>query len=364
MRALLLIGVAVLGIQFGFAATPYQMSGLLGLKGSQVAGELDEANIFGVDLDIQFSHRLNDYLGIEALGGLTLETGESESVYSGRTFKPKNSMNLGHAYVEVNPFKNLALEFGAINQKYHNNPLFLTSTAFVSAREVLSIKLNQWTFELDMIQGIPSNYTLSQKLGNVEEGSSRFFNEKIRVKGEGNVLSMEASVGHFAFDKLNSSVAYASRLLGNTVSGIGSANNRFQNSFVGWNSDVKLSYHDLSFMDISLVGAGHINEKAQSGKNTGLLFGTVLTTKGFDNNVSFSFKNFRNEADSTVAFYSSKYSGQTNRKGMMLGFKVIDSESQLTYGIDSYFTTPIEENPFQEKERIINLSLRKAYDFF
>lgn len=363
MKAFIIFGLIFTFVQQVSAKEQRSLTGLFKLKGAQVSGEYNDANVFGLSLNLDFKHRLNDLIEINAKGGVSLETGESESKYSGRNFKPSNSLNLSHGFVEINPFNSLRLELGAINQSYHNNPLFLTSTAFVSAREVLSYKVNQWIFELDMIQGIPSNYSLSQKIGNVKEGSSRFFNEKIRVIGNGDTLSVEASIGHFAFDRLNSSIAYNSRLLGNTVSGIGTINNKFQQKYMGWNSDLNLKYKNISLVDVAIEAAVHNNVMAKAGKSMGYLIGPVFTSKSLENNYSFQLKTLKNEADSTVAYYSSKYTGQTNRKGLMTGLSVENKDTSLEYGINAYFTKPIESNLFQEKERIINLSLRKSYDF-
>ncbi len=363
MKAFIICGIFFSLIQQATANESRSLTGLFNLNGAKVSGNLNEANVFGLSVNLDFKHRLSSLIGLNANGGVSLETGESESKYSGRSFKPSNSLNLSHAFVEVNPLDYLRFEVGAINQSYHNNPLFLTSTAFVAAREVLSVEVDQWKFELDMIQGIPSNYSLSQRIGNVKEGSSRFFNEKIRVIGNGDTISVEASIGHFAFDRLNSSIAYNSRLLGNTVSGVGTINNKFQQKYVGWNSDFKVSYKRLRLVDVSLEAAAHKNEMAASGKNLGYLIGPVLTSKSLENNYSFEIKTLRNESDSTVAYYSSKYVGQTNREGVMAGLSVMNKAMSLQYGIDTYFTKPIESNSFQEKERIINLSLRKSYDF-
>ncbi|MFT6069731.1 MAG: hypothetical protein ACJAT2_003822 [Bacteriovoracaceae bacterium] len=363
MKAFIICGIFFSLIQQATANEKRSLTGLFNLNGSKVTGKLNEANVFGLSVNLDFKHRLSSLIGINANGGVSLEAGESESKYSGRNFRPSNSLSLRHAFVEINPLDNIRLELGAINQSYHNNPLFLTSTAFVSAREVFSIEVNQWKFELDMIQGIPSNYSLSQRIGNVKEGSSRFFNEKIRVIGSGDTVSVEASIGHFAFDRLNSSIAYHSRLLGNTVSGVGSINNKFKQKYIGFNSDLKISYKRMSLMDISIEAAAHRNEMAASGKNLGYIIGPVLTSKSLENDYSFEIKTLKNESDSTVAYYSSKYVGQTNREGLMTGLSIVNKAMSLEYGINAYLTKPIEFNSFQEKERIIYLSLRKSYDF-
>lgn len=363
MKAFILFGIIFSSLQFSIASESRSLTGQLKLNNSKVEGALNEATLFGLSLYLDFKHQLNDFINIKAIGGVSLETGESEDKYSGRTFRPTNSLGLKHASLEIRPFDLFSFEIGAINQSYHNNPLFLTNTAFVAAREILSYEVKNWTIEVDMIQAIPSNYSLSQKLENVEEGSSRFFNEKVRVIGAGDSIDFDASLGHFAFDKLNSSIAYNSRLLGNTVSGVGAVNNKFQKKYLGWNGDLSVSYKDMKFVNVSFEAAVHKNQKADAGKGRGYLFGPVFTSKTFENKFRFALKVLRNEADSTVAYYSSKYTGQTNREGLLAGISVFNKAMELEYGVDTYFTKPIDSNSFQEEEKIINFSLRKSYDF-
>lgn len=363
VKAFIILTFTLSLMQLAYSSDRPVLTGLFQLKSAQVSGKLEEANIFGLSLGLDFSHQLSKLIAVKARGGASLETGESESVYTGRSFEAGNSLFLEEALVALSPIEAVRLELGAINQGLHNNPLFLTNTPFVAVREIFSLPLDNWTLQLDMIQGIPSNYSLSKRLGNVEEGSSRFFNEKIRVIAKGKSASMNASFGHFAFDRLNSSIAYNSRLLGNSVSGVGSVNNKFRQGYAGWNGDLGFSYHKLSYVEISLESAFHSNERASAGKKLGYIIGPKISTKNLENNISFRFKSFKNEADSTVAFYSSKYTGQTNRKGLLAGLEVENKKMNLSYGADAYLTRPIEANPFQEKERIIKLSLRKSYDF-
>jgi len=363
VKAFIILGLIYSSIQVSFAEGPQSLIGLFKIDSSKVSGELNKANIFGLSLNLDFKHKLNQYIGINAHGGISLETGQSSEYVSGRSFKPKNSLNLKHGTIELTPLQFLKLELGALNQGYHNNPLFLTNTPFLGAREVLSFSYKQWTFEFDMIQAIPSNYSLSQRLGSIDEGSSRFFNEKLRAIGNGDALSLEFSLGLFAFDQLNSTIAYNSRLLGNSVSGVGPINNKFTQSYKGQNTDLVLTYKNFKYLNLSAEAAAHINQNAAKGKSTGYIVGPVLTSKTFENQFKLKLKTFKNEADATVSFYSSKFTGQTNRKGVSAGLSVDNKKLELEYGLDTYFTKPIISNPFQESETILNLSLRKSYDF-
>ncbi len=336
----------------------------IGLSGDHVSGTMNEARTFGLSTSLDFKQAIYSNFEIDVRGGFSLETGSSETVYGAGSFKPTNTPYLGHAEMIYRPIEFATLKAGAINQSYHNNPLFITSTPFIGAQEVFEYKISNWTIQLDLIQSIPSNYTLSRRLGTVSEGSARFFNEKLRVKGEGNLVSINASVGHFAFDELSPSVAYESRLLGNSVSGIGSLNNKFKYSFVGWNGDLNLDIMAISGTTISLNSAFHLNSNAPDGKNLGYKIGPTVAYE-FNNKIfKAGIETFRNESDSTVAYYASKSYGHVNREGNAINLNIEDLNNGLQYGAKAVQADPIINTPYQSDERILSIFLRKSYEIF
>lgn len=336
----------------------------VGLSGDHVSGKLNEARTFGLSTGINFQQSIYSNFDLDINGGLSLETGSSETVYGVGAFKPTNTLFLGHAELIYRPFALTTLKAGAINQKYHDNPLFITSTPFIGVREIFSYKIANWTIELDFLQSIPSNHTLSRRLGSVSEGSARFFNEKLRVKGEGNVASLEASIGHFAFDQLSSSVAYESRLLGNTVSGFKNLNNKFKYSFVGWNGDLAVDLKTTPGITLTLESAWHLNSNAPDGKNLGYKVGPSVSWETSNRVFQLGVETFENQSDSTVAYYSSKSYGHVNRKGNAFSFNVNDNTTELSYGLKAVQADPIEIDPLQSEERILSIFLRKSYEIF
>ena len=221
-----------------------------------------------------------------------------------------------------------------------------------------------WTIELDLLQSIPSNHTLSRRLGSVNEGSSRFFNEKVRVKGEGNVASLEASLGHFAFDQLSSSVAYESRLLGNTVNGFKNINNKFKYSFVGWNGDFSVDLKSIPGITMTLDSVWHLNTNAPNGKNLGYKAGPSIAWELNNIVYKLGIDTFENQSDSTIAYYSSKSYGHVNRKGNALSLNVSDNKNELSYGFKAVQADLIETVPLQAEDRILSIFLRKSYEIF
>lgn len=340
------------------------LSSTIGLAGDHVSGSLNEARTFGISTGIDFKQSIYSNFDLDINGGFSLETGSSETVYGVGTFKPTNSLYLGHAEIIYKPFAFTTLKAGAINQNYHNNPLFITSTPFIGAREIFEYKIANWTIQLDLLQSIPSNHSLSSRLGTVKEGSSRFFNEKIRVIGEGNLASVNASVGHFAFDQLSPSVAYESRLLGNTVSGFKDLNNKFKYSFVGWNGDLSVDIKAISGITISMDSAWHLNTNAPDGKNLGYKIGPGISWEINNRTFDVAIETFENQSDSTVAYYASKTYGHVNRKGNAIHFDVNDTSNGLSYGAKAVQADPIEVDPLQAEERIISIFLRKSYEIF
>ncbi|TNF02210.1 MAG: hypothetical protein EP326_03465 [Deltaproteobacteria bacterium] len=357
--------VTLLGLIHSVGATEgIELSTTIGLSGDHVSGDKNEARTFGLSSAIEFKQSLYSNFLIDVEGGFSLETGSSETVYGAGSFKPTNTPYLGHAEMIYTPFKFSTVKLGAINQSYHNNPLFVTSTPFIGAREIFEYKVSNWTVQFDLIQSIPSNYTLSRRLGSVSEGSARFFNEKLRLIGEGNLLSLNASIGHYAFDELSPSVAYESRLLGNSVSGIGTYNNKFRYSFVGWNGDMNIDLKAIAGTTISLNSAWHLNSNAPDGKNLGYKIGPSLAIESNNRIFKLGIETFKNESDSTVAYYSSKAYGNVNRVGNAVSLKVEDLTNGLEYGAKGVQADPIVTTPYQSDERIISIFLRKSYEIF
>lgn len=364
MRAAFLALILLVIYASGVSAKDKRLNGSFSLIGEKVTGEVNEAQIFGVKTSLTYQQRLLKRLSMKVGASLSLETGNSETLLGLGSYKPSNSISLSEAELRFKANQKVELRAGALNQRYHKNPLMMTSTPFIGAREILSHQYRQWTFQLDLLQSIPSNQNLSRRLGGVSEGSAAFFNEKIRAKAKGDLFDFQASVGHFAFDQLNSDVAYQSRLLGNTVSGVGSVNNRFVYSFVGWNGDLSLKYKGLSNIHLTFDSAWQFNTKAPDGRNLAYMLSPGLKWGKNKRLYKFSLAYFENQSDSSVAYYSSKVFGHMNRTGGLFNVEVEDRTYQLNYGFRGVRTNPIVETPFQNEETIFSVFMGKDYEIF
>lgn len=334
----------------------------LTLGGDSVSGRLNEAQIVGVSSSLKFTHQTSENIKLVANGGISLETGSSETVYGVGTYRATNTLFLHQAGLDWRATNWLNLEVGAINQSLHRNPIFITSTPFVSARQNLHFGANGLKAELEMIQAIPSNHTLSQRLGEVDEGSARFFSERLRLSSDQNDYYATVSVGHFAFDRLSSSVAHESRLLGNTVSGEGQLNNQFIYDYQGWNTDLHFVYKGWGPYNLGVSANGIINTAAASDRNRGYRIAPEVGRHFNWGLATLSFEVFRSEADSTVAYYASKFYGNANRQGQASTLTLENSRDDYQLGLRWARAENITATPFQDDETILGLFMRKSYD--
>ena len=94
---------------FGFlqcaqAVEGVNLSTIIDLSGNHVSGDLNEARTFGLSAGINFKQSIYSNFDLDINGGFSLETGSSETVYGVGTFKPTNSLYLGHAELVYRPF--------------------------------------------------------------------------------------------------------------------------------------------------------------------------------------------------------------------------------------------------------------------
>ena len=336
-----------------------------GLEGHQVSGKANEANVFGASGALDFTHQTSKTLQLQARGGFKLEEGTSETIFpdqAGASFQPKSSLFLDYAEVNYGPTTWLKIKAGAINQEYHQNSLFLTDTPFVGARETLNYGQGPYELNFHLLQSLPSNHTLSQRLGEVQQGSSRFYSETVELKINDANHQGHVSAGHFAYDQLSPSIAYNSRLLGNSVDGLGKENNQFLYNYMGWNTTVSYLYKGLGRHLIGGYGSYHINTSAPEGRNVGRKLGVRYGYLFSAGTLNLELEGFENQSDSTVAYYADKTYGFVNREGF--GAKVSFDNIRDDYELEAKAiqTSPILESPLQEEETIISISLRKTYD--
>lgn len=335
-----------------FKKTNTTIEASFGFKGDYVDDKQVEARIFGAQGEVKFDQLLFEKLKARIGVGVTLETGSNNSLFVDE-FAPDQRLYLIEGNLVYTPFNWLELKAGAINQGMFSSPLLLTSTNFLAATEKVSFQFfENYQLYLHLQQGIPQNDQLSVRVGAVEEGTPSFFMESIGLDLPGDLVSLNISAGQFAFNKLSNSVAYHSRFLGNSVTGLGQDDSSFLYKFQGLNFQGRLEFRP-DYYGFMLSGQYLYNDKAPDNRNNGHLAraGIVLGDSEIFTEV------FRNESDTSPAFYNSKTYGHNNRKGMGIGSRIAfrDFLLRLHYSENDI----IEGNIFQSDSKVFQFWIKK-----
>ncbi|GAB4417542.1 MAG: hypothetical protein OHK0056_26540 [Bacteriovoracaceae bacterium] len=339
-----------------FAQWP-AINGTLKWHGTSVDESFQNAKVLGTALiftlpDLNISPGIS--LVVEA--GANLEIGSSNATYI-KEFAPEREVLLSKAYLEFLPSDWLKLSAGAINQDEYQSPLLLGARAFVAASQQVSISLGQLNqLFIRSQQSIPSNDTLTNRIGSIDGKSPQFFMHTLGLDLEGDIVSLEVEVSLWRFQGLPNSVAYYSRLMGNTVSGVGTDGSRFFYKYFGKNARFNLTLFEQSSVNFSLNGQWVINDDAADGHDQGQM---VSAGPSFFGHQLF-FHWMRNESDSSVAFYNSSFLGHNNRKGygVSLAGKL---NGPWSYSVRAWDLSLIENSLYQSEGRRFQFGLERNF---
>lgn len=255
--------------------------------------------------------KVTDAITLEAEAGVNLEIGSNNSTYI-KEFAPEREVVLRKAYLEFIPVSFLQLKAGAINQQDYQSPLLLGGRAFIAAQEQLTLPVGDLqNITLRSQQAIPSNDTLTNRIGAVEGKPPQFMIHSLGLDLDGDVLSLQVEASLWRYQSLPNSVAYYSRFMGNTVVGIGTDASRFYYNYYGKNASFKLGLFQSSLFNFQISGQWVTNDEAASGHDTGMMGSAGFGFYGH----RLSAHWLKNESDSSVAFYNASNLGHNNRKG-------------------------------------------------
>lgn len=318
----LLTTLALFLHSFALAAPKSDAKWKVGLFGRSTDDDLSSSRVVGVAGLIRLRHEFNPNLDALFLGGVVLETGSSSSLFTDE-YEPSTRMFLGEASIGWRIFEPFQIRAGALNQSHHASPLYLDGGTFPAALAVLSTTNEVgWMARFDVQAAIPTSKRLSTKNTGKEDIPS-LFTQKIIAGWEGapEEFSFLARATHFEFQNLTRGMAQDSRFYGNTINGIGSGSRfvyQYQGYEAGFDSRIPLGF-------LGLAGLG------------GSFLQNLDGPKGYDQgqygyaDLQWSFNTFRlrprveyyrNEGDSSPAFYSSSDFGHNNRKGYGASLKL------------------------------------------
>ncbi len=317
------------------------------------------ATIFGTAIDFDFHYLLGPSVTAQIRAGLLLESGSNNSLNL-KEFSPDQEVYLEEASFEIRPFDLMKIKIGSLSLKTYNSPLLLGQNVFMGVTESFSF-FTQGLLQFDALQSIPNNQTLSSRSGGIEEGTPLLLMERVKLNLEGDLLSFYFSIGHFKFNNLSSTVANQSRFMGNDVGGGSSLTSYFLYKFEGYNSTFGLTFNQKSYFKVNINGQFLHNTKAPDGQSSAYLANSEIHFKDF----GLGFSYFRNERNSSPAYYNSKYFGHNNKKGYALHFTFFDIlDSFLLEGRWAQFKLIDRSSLLISDGNLLSLNLTKKFQAF
>lgn len=310
-----------------FSSPPTHIKGHASLEALSVDDLQTESRVVSFSMFADIKQTVLPNLEASVIAGGVLETGSNESLFVDE-FKPRQDLVLKEASIAYSPFEALSIEAGALNQSRYSSPLLLTDTAFVSARESLSFKLADYSFGFFLSQAVPSNHFLTNRLGSVDEGAPSLLIEGISMHLAGDLMFFKTQIMRYKFNNLSSNVAYNSQFLGNSTRGTTPSTTAFLYDFEGYNAVIEIGFNIGDTTSLNFKGQYLYNDKAPDGRNTGYLGSATLEVGQF----SLTGELFKNESDSSPAFYNSSAYGHNDRDGLGLGVSwIIPKEATTLY---------------------------------
>ncbi len=313
-----------------------------------------ESRVVGLYLELDSHYTLSPTITFKLNSGAILETGTDRSLWVSE-FSPDQQVVLNEASFNWIPLKYFELSVGALDQSYYDLPTLVDGSAFAGAREIIKLSLGEGReLSLSSQQSLPSNQTLSNRLGDVESGTPKFFLHQISLKLDGDLLALKLYGGLFEFSDLSEGVAQQSRFLGNSVVGISASNATFSYDFKGQFFGGEISWFVSEELGFHIKG--HMLENSEAPD----LRSKARYVEGSFNyqKLQIGLSHFRIESDASVAFYNSKKFGHNNREGFapFLNYKADFAEFSLLYSQSD----TISAGPYQGNQRYIYAGLSKT----
>ncbi len=319
-----------------------------GVKFDYVEGDDIKARVFGYQFDLILDQQLDEFWKMFFHAQAELEVGSNEVVGLVNEFEPDQGIHLLSGGIEYELRDRLLVQMGALKQEDYNSPLLITDTAFASLREVVYFG----SFYFMAQQSIPNNSKLSKRIGDTETGTPYFGMETFGFSLS-KPFELTIELSQFNYNDLASNIAESSKTLGNTVTGVGEAN-RFVYDYTGQNLVIDLIYRSDS-IHYHLWGQYIYNDGAPDKSNEGQLLQLGL---GIAKN-SIYIESFRNESDTSPAYYNSKSYGHNNMEGngIIYRYEFEGIRANLRYA----HLSPIEDNGLQSKMSLLTMSLNKTF---
>jgi len=320
------------------------------------------SRIAGSELQASFSHAVREMAKLKVEAQLRLETGSARQVFDDE-FKPRTGLRLKESSVTITPTGYLEFTLGAVDQDRWNNPQLLSSQSFPSLVEKFEIG-SPWFLRLEGLQAYASDTSTLQPWNDFGSASAAFFLERLTI-GRRDSQKMESRLylSHFLFDGLSPALAYQSRFFGNSTSGLGAADSRFQSGFRGFEAGAFTQFEitrDLRpFLSLSAIlnTAAPENQRRAWRVTAGTEWAPTETLI-----LGSQLEAFQMESDAGPAVFNSRQRGHNNRSGYGLRISATLPRQGLTVFGEWFQSRPLVAQNFQHDLNWIQINLRTDYD--
>lgn len=330
-----------------------------GLGALHMQDNLSESRVAGLYASAKAKYRLADTVSSFAEVGVQLESGSSQQLFV-EEFRPVQTVFLREANIRWAPLRYFNIRVGVLNQEEHENPLIFRNASFPAARESVLIPAGWLRLRLTAQQAVPTSQSLSTRTSAKKDGTPFVLTQSVFADFDYRGFFAEAHATYFEFRNLPPAVANESRFLGNTVSGTSINTARFTFDYLGWDFGGKVGWRRGS-RELASAGAEYVNNnKGPVGDNTGLRAWGRFQFPVYGALVQPIAGYFRNESDSSPAFFNSKFLGHNNREGFFGGIDV--KLPRYSFGFDAVTANTINTNALQADRVLVQLHLETRYN--
>ncbi len=258
----------------------------------------------------------------------------------------------------------MAIQFGAINQKFLNAPLLMANNPFLSLIESINLIDNETSdMSLKIQQSIPntfsaSNPTHTQKLKTPLFTTFSYFHNYHPQS----FYKIKTSTTLFHFHSLPTDIAGASILYGNTPAkgDIAEFKYHYAGFYTAWEPSIRLfPTMELRFK-MHYIQNLRVSEKNH---NKGLLYGLQLLYD-FTQNIRITpgLEYFINQPDSAVAYYNSEGYGHNDRKGFAGTITVNLYDRNIEFGLRYMNTQSVRTAALINNQDSFSIFFRMNYE--
>lgn len=326
------------------------------LYGRGITDDNERTRVAGVDAKGGFSYRYDEFLvaNVDALA--VGETGSTHSLFDQN--QARNGIFLDQATAEIKPLGFLALEAGAINQRFLNNPLLMDDSPFPALREKIWILQNKvWQLGLQAEQAIPTSVSMST-MTSEKEPLPLFQTQSITAEYQGEDFRAAFSGGHFQFRDLPAQVALGSVNFGNSVDATVPQNARYKYRYEGWEGGA-FAENRLNDWIVPRIGGNYlVNTAAPGPGNNGYLafLQTELQVSRSWNLIP-RYEWFVNERNSSPAYYNAAAYGHNNRQGYLAEIRVGNLSRGIAFKGQYVDSRILEKDPLQVNSKFFFIGM-------